>query len=85
MSSVEDNFSCSSEVIFTVIVEDIGVGIGAKTGFGQVGSGQALFEGVGLTMMDSDKRLRYLSRNPTLNFVAMPLSSSSTQIMRGTT
>lgn len=36
-------------------------------------------------MMDLDRCLHYLSRNPALKFVAMSPSSSSTQIMGGAT
>lgn len=45
-----------------------------------------LFEEIGLTAMDSDRCLRCLSQNLTLNFEAISSSSfSSFQIMRGTT
>ena len=51
----------------------------------EVGFEQAFLEGVGLTTMDLDKRLRCLSRNPTLKFEAISSSFSSSQIIRDTT
>ena len=46
---------------------------------------QAFLEGVGLTIMDLDKPLCCLSRNPTLKFEAISSSFSSSQIIRDTT
>lgn len=85
MSSAEGSFSSSSGVISTAIVEDASVGTGVEIGFRQVGSWHTIFEGLGLTMMDLNRCLRYLSQNPALKFVAMSPSSSSTQTMGGAT
>ena len=77
MSSVEGIFSSNS-----------GVTIGTGTGVGaRAGSEQAFLEGVGLTVMDLDKRLHYLSRNPTLKFEAIYSFSFSlsSQVIGGTT
>lgn len=84
MSLAEGNFSSSSRMISTAMVKEASVGTGVEIGFGQVGSWQTIFEGVGLTMMDLDWCLHYLSRNPALKFVAMS-HSSSTQTMGGAT
>ena len=67
---MEGSFSSSSGMVSTAIVEDDGTGVGAKT-----------IEGVGLTIMDSIRHLRCLSQNLALKFVAMSLSSSSSQTM----
>lgn len=56
-----------------------------KIGFGHRGSKQSLLEGGEMTVMDSDRRLRYLSLNSVLRFVTMSLFSFSLQAMRGTT
>lgn len=55
---------------------------GVKAGFEQ-----AFLERVGLTVMDSNRRLRYLSQNPTLKLEVISSSSfsSSSQIIGGTT
>lgn len=77
MSSTKRSFSSGSRVISVAIVEDVSTGAGAEAG-----SRQALFEGVELTTMDSDRHLRCLSRNLALKFEAMPnFSSSFSQIM----
>ena len=78
---MEGSFSSSLGMVSTAIVEDDGIGVGAKTSFGQANFGQALFEGVGLIIMDSIRHLRCLSQNLALKFVAMSLSSFSTQTM----
>lgn len=85
MSSAEGSFLSNSGVTSAIIVEDVGIGAGVETGSGQAGSGQTLFEGVGLIAMDLNRCLRCLSRNPALKFVAMSLSSSFSQILGGTT
>ena len=67
-------------MISATVVEYAGTSVGVETGFEQ-----ALFEGVGLTVMDSDRHLCYLSQNPALKFVVMSPFSSSSQTMGGTT
>ncbi|KAJ9680219.1 hypothetical protein PVL29_019505 [Vitis rotundifolia] len=63
------------------MVEGTSMGGGIEASFGQ-----AFFEGVGLTTMDLDKRLRCLSRNPILKLEAISSSSfSSLQIIVSTT
>ena len=65
-----------------VVTEGTRTGGGAKAGFRQ-----AFLERVGLTVMDSNRCLRYLSRNPALKLeiISSSSSSSSSQIIRGTT
>ena len=66
-----------------VVTESTRTGRGAKAGFGQ-----AFLERVGLTVMDSNRRLCYLSRNLALKLEVISSSSSSSsssQITRGTT
>lgn len=58
MYSVEGNFLFGSRMIFATVAECAGTGVGIETGFEQAGFGQALFEKVGLTAMDSDRHLR---------------------------
>lgn len=68
-------------MVIAVVTEGIGMGGGIEAGFGQ-----AFFEGIRLTTMDLDKRLRCLSRNSALKLEAISSSSSSSsQIIRGIT
>ena len=69
----------------TAVVEGSSTSVRAETGSKQIGSGQVLLEGVGFTMMDSDRHLCCLSLKPTLKFVAMSSSSFSSQTIGGTT
>lgn len=59
------------------VVKGTGIDVRAEIGSIHIGSGQGFLKEAGLTVMDSDKRLRCLSLNPTLKFVAMSSSSSS--------
>lgn len=61
MSLVDEGFSFSPEVMGVVVVGGANLDGGLRAG-----SRQTFFEGNGLTTMDSDGRLRYLSRNPAL-------------------
>ena len=80
MSSIEGIFSSNSGV--TTGTGGTGTGVGARAGYGQ-----AFLEGVGLTVMDLDKRLHYLPRNLTLKFEAIYSFSFSlsSQVIGGTT
>ena len=81
MSLAKKSFSSKSGATAVAVAggTDTGIRVGA-------GSKQALLEGVGLTAIDSDRRLRCLSRNPALKFEVISYSSSfSSQIMGDTT
>ena len=81
MSLAKRSFSSNSRAMAVAVARgtDTDIGVGA-------GSEQALLEGIGLTAIDSDRRLRYLSRNLALKFKAISYSSSSSsQIMGDTT
>ena len=85
MSSTEGSFSSDSRVISTIIVEGADIDRGAEIVSKQASSRQDLFEGIGLTIMDSNRRLRCLSQNVVLNFEAMSHSSSSSSQTMGDT
>lgn len=77
MSLAKEGFSFGSRVTATAVVNSAGMDEGVR-----VGSRQAFFEGVGLTTMDLDKRLRCLSQNSTLRLETISSSSfSSSQII----
>lgn len=76
----KEKFSSDLRVITAIVVEGIGTGKEAEAGFRQ-----AFLERVGLIIMDSDRRLRCLSQNLTLKLEVISSSSSSSQIIRGTT
>ena len=81
MSLAKRSFSSNSRATVVAVAggTDTDIGVGA-------GSEQALLEGIGLTVIDSDRRLRCLSRNLALKFEAISYSSSSSsQIMGDTT
>ena len=80
MSSINEGFSSSPEVTIVVMVGNVNLDRGSGAS-----SGQAFFEGEGLIAMDSDRRLCYLSQNPTLKSEAIFSSSFSfSQIIEGT-
>lgn len=79
MSSIDEGFSSGSRMTAAAIVGRAGMDEIAR-----VGSKQAFFEGVGLIVMDSDKRLHCLSQNSALKLEAISFSSSSSQIIGGT-
>lgn len=60
-----------------IVVKGIGIDVRAEIGSIHIGSEQGFLKGTGLTVMDSDKRLRCLSLNLTLKFVAMSFFSFS--------
>lgn len=67
-------------MIAATVVGSVGMDKGSRAGFEQ-----AFFEGEGLTAMDLNRRLRWLSQNPTLKLEAISSSSSSSlQIKWGT-
>ena len=76
MSSIEEGFLLGFEVTTATIVDSIDLDRGSMVGFGQV-----FFKEEGLTIMDLDRHLRFLSRNPTLK---LEVISSSSQIIGGT-
>ena len=61
MPSVEGSFSFNSKMIYVAVIEGTSTGVGTEIGSGQVGSGQGLFGGERLTVMDLDRFLRCLS------------------------
>ncbi|KAJ9702960.1 hypothetical protein PVL29_004632 [Vitis rotundifolia] len=60
----------------TTVVGGTGMGGGAEAGFRQ-----AFLEGIGLTSMDLDRRLRYLSQNSAFKLEAISYSSSSCSLL----
>ena len=79
MSSIDGVFSSGSRVTAAAVVSRAGMDEIAR-----IGSRQAFFEGVGLIVMDSDKHLHCLSQNSALRLEAISFSSSSSQIIGGT-
>lgn len=62
MSLTKEGFSSGPKMTTIVIVDGVGLDKGSGSGVGQ-----AFFKGDGLIVMDLDKHLRCLSRNPTFN------------------
>ena len=64
---------------------DTGTGAITRTGSGQRITRQGLLEKRGMTVMDLNRCLHYLSLNPVLKFAAMSFSFYSSQVIGGTT